>query len=82
MAGTPTPTQAEANAISSNLYAGLPPPVLAPDGSPLDTGSIPGAGGTAAAPAEAKAEEKAEEKPAHSTHATHATHARVSKHET
>ena len=76
MAGTPTPTQAEANAISSNLYAGLPPPVLAPDGSPLDTGSIPGVGGTATAP---PAEAKAEEKPAHSTHATHA---RASKHET
>jgi hypothetical protein len=75
MAGTPTPTQAEANAISSNLYAGLPPPTLAPDGSPLDTGSIPGVGGTATAPAEVKAEEK----PAHSTHATHA---RASKHET
>ena len=53
MAGTPTPTQAEANAINANLYAGLPPPTLAHDGSPLDPSSAPGmAQAAAAAPPE------------------------------
>jgi len=42
MAGIPTPTQAEANAINAALYAGTTPPPLAPDGSPLDPNSMPG----------------------------------------
>jgi len=46
MAGTPTPTQAEANAIMTALYNGDPPPTLAHDGSPPDTGAIPGQAAT------------------------------------
>jgi hypothetical protein len=49
---TPTPTQAEANAINVALYTGAPPPTLAADGSPPDTGSIPGAAGSAVTPSE------------------------------
>ena len=55
---TPTPTQAEANTINHNLYAGLAPPTCAADGSPPDTGSIPGQPGSLAAePAHAPARE-------------------------
>ena len=50
MAVTPTPTQAEANLISGNLYAGLPPPTCAPDGSPLQPGAAPGSVQEAAPP--------------------------------
>ena len=62
---TPTPTQAEANTINHNLYAGLPPPTCGADGSPPDTGSIPGNPGSLA---------EAAPPPAHREHHTPGTH--------